>query len=63
MDGTAKPQREIVQQPTDSTASPFKYRLLPAKRQHAELRRILEDQRQLYNAALEKSHQLLCQDR
>jgi putative transposase len=31
----------------------FKYRLRPNKRQHADLRRILEDQRQLYNAALE----------
>jgi putative transposase len=32
----------------------FKYRLLPKKRQHAALARILESQRQLYNAALEE---------
>ncbi len=32
----------------------FKFRLLPTKRQHAALARILEDQRQLYNAALEE---------
>lgn len=32
----------------------FKYRLLPTKRQHRALERILEDQRQLYNAALEE---------
>jgi putative transposase len=31
----------------------FKYRLLPNKAQHAALARILEDQRQLYNAALQ----------
>jgi putative transposase len=31
----------------------YKYRLLPNKRQHADLRQTLEDQRQLYNAALE----------
>ena len=30
------------------------YRLLPSKRQHLALDRILEDQRQLYNAALEE---------
>jgi putative transposase len=29
----------------------YKYRLLPEKRQHRALERILEDQRQLYNAA------------
>ena len=32
----------------------FRYRLLPAKRQHRALERILESQRQLYNAALEE---------
>lgn len=32
----------------------YKYRLLPTKRQHAELAAILESQRQLYNAALEE---------
>ena len=32
----------------------FRYRLLPTKRQHRALERILEDQRQLYNAALEE---------
>jgi putative transposase len=31
----------------------YKYRLLPNKRQHADLNHILEYQRQLYNAALE----------
>ena len=32
----------------------FRYRLLPAKRQHRALEQILEAQRQLYNAALEE---------
>lgn len=32
----------------------YKYRLLPTKRQHAALAAILEDQRHLYNAALEE---------
>ena len=32
----------------------FRYRLLPAKRQHRALEHILESQRQLYNAALEE---------
>jgi putative transposase len=32
----------------------YKYRLLPTKRQHTELIYILEQQRQLYNAALEE---------
>src|SRR5688572_1815315 len=32
----------------------FRYRLLPAKRQHRALEGILESQRQLYNAALEE---------
>lgn len=32
----------------------FRYRLLPSKAQHVALVRILEDQRQLYNAALEE---------
>lgn len=32
----------------------YKYRLNPDKRQHAALKRILEQQRQLYNAALEE---------
>src|SRR5688572_17739622 len=32
----------------------FRYRLLPTKRQHSVLHRILEDQRQLYNAGLEE---------
>lgn len=32
----------------------FKFRLLPTRAQHAALARILEDQRQLYNAALEE---------
>ena len=32
----------------------YKYRLLPTKVQHQVLERILEDQRQLYNAALEE---------
>jgi putative transposase len=32
----------------------YKYRLLPTKRQHATLREILEQQRLLYNAALEE---------
>ena len=32
----------------------YRYRLLPARRQHRALERILEDQRQLYNAALEE---------
>lgn len=32
----------------------YKYRLLPTKKQHAALERILEDQRQLYNAALQE---------
>ena len=32
----------------------YRYRLLPAKRQHRALERILESQRQLYNAALEE---------
>lgn len=32
----------------------YKYRLLPTKRQHAALAAILEDQRRLYNAALEE---------
>lgn len=31
----------------------YKYRLRPSKRQHADLTRILESQRELYNAALE----------
>jgi putative transposase len=31
----------------------YKYRLLPSKRQHAALEKILEDQRALYNCALE----------
>jgi putative transposase len=32
----------------------FKYRLLPTRSQHRALERILEDQRQLYNAALQE---------
>lgn len=32
----------------------FKYRLLPTRAQHRALERILEDQRQLYNAALQE---------
>jgi putative transposase len=32
----------------------YKYRLLPSERQHRALERLLEDQRQLYNAALEE---------
>ena len=32
----------------------YRYRLLPAKRQHRALGQILESQRQLYNAALEE---------
>ena len=32
----------------------YKYRLLPNKRQHAALAALLEDQRQLYNAALQE---------
>ena len=32
----------------------YKYRLLPTKKQHAALASILEDQRQLYNAALQE---------
>ena len=32
----------------------FRYRLLPSKLQHRALERILESQRQLYNAALEE---------
>src|SRR5215470_16906839 len=32
----------------------YRYRLLPRKRQHRALEKILEDQRQLYNAALEE---------
>ena len=32
----------------------FRYRLLPSKRQHRALERVLEDQRQLYNAALQE---------
>jgi len=32
----------------------YKYRLLPTRRQHVALRQILDDQRQLYNAALEE---------
>lgn len=32
----------------------FKYRLLPSRAQHTALSRILEDQRQLYNAALQE---------
>jgi putative transposase len=32
----------------------YRYRLLPEKRQHRALERILEDQRQLYNAGLEE---------
>lgn len=32
----------------------YRYRLLPTKRQHRALERILESQRQLYNAALEE---------
>lgn len=32
----------------------YRYRLLPAKRQHRALEQILESQRQLYNAALEE---------
>jgi putative transposase len=32
----------------------FRYRLLPTKGQHEALERILEDQRLLYNAALEE---------
>ena len=32
----------------------YKYRLNPEKRQHLALERILEQQRQLYNAALEE---------
>lgn len=32
----------------------YRYRLLPTKRQHRALERILEDQRQLYNAALQE---------
>lgn len=32
----------------------YRYRILPTKRQHRALERILENQRQLYNAALEE---------
>src|SRR5689334_15700148 len=32
----------------------FRYRLLPTKRQHRALESILEEQRELYNAALEE---------
>lgn len=32
----------------------YKYRLLPTRAQHRALERILEDQRQLYNAALQE---------
>jgi hypothetical protein len=32
----------------------FRYRLLPSRQQHARLADILEQQRQLYNAALEE---------
>jgi putative transposase len=32
----------------------YSYRLLPSKSQHRALERILEDQRQLYNAGLEE---------
>ncbi len=32
----------------------YRYRLLPSKRQHAALVRLLETQRQLYNAGLEE---------
>src|SRR5688572_4488840 len=32
----------------------YRYRVLPTKRQHRVLERILEGQRQLYNAALEE---------
>lgn len=32
----------------------YKFRLLPSRRQHAALRSILDEQRQLYNAALEE---------
>lgn len=34
----------------------FKYRLLPTKKQHRALERVLEEQRLLYNAALEERH-------
>src|SRR5262245_60725569 len=46
--------------PTDEAAGPatmlltHKYRLNPEKRQHRSLEAILEQQRQLYNAALEE---------
>lgn len=39
---------------TDAQILTYKFRLLPTKAQHAALSRILEDQRQLYNAALEE---------
>ena len=32
----------------------YRYRLLPSRRQHLALERILDAQRQLYNAALEE---------
>jgi putative transposase len=32
----------------------YRYRLLPSKRQHAALVRLLDEQRALYNAALEE---------
>jgi len=36
----------------NQTILTYKYRMLPTKAQHTALARILEDQRQLYNAAL-----------
>ena len=32
----------------------YKFRLLPTRAQHSALARVLEDQRQLYNAALQE---------
>lgn len=40
--------------PADGIHLSFRFRLLPTKQQHKALARLLEDQRQLYNAALQE---------
>ena len=44
----------MANQDSNSVVVTFKYKLLPSKRQHAALSKILTDQRILYNAALQE---------
>lgn len=44
----------MAAQDISSICLTFKYRLLPSRRQHEALQRILNDQRELYNAALQE---------